>query len=138
MLHHRLRKAAWLVLLTVPLSGCDGVGGYQTVTGSVTFRGEPLTAGSIQFFTPGEPPVLYAGTVIAQGTYALPKDHGLKPGQYLVRISSTERVPTTEGAISSMNPARVQERLPSKYNTESTLRVEVRAGEEGTFNFDLD
>jgi hypothetical protein len=76
--------------------------------------------------------------MIADGKYTVPKEHGLKPGKYLVRISSTERVPNPNQTESSMNPFRARERLPAKYNTDSILTVEVRAGEHGPFNFDLD
>jgi hypothetical protein len=126
------------LVLTLLLPGCNRDDSYQSVSGSVTFRGEPIRAGTIQFFTLGDRPVLFAGATIARGKYVVPMDHGLKPGKYLVRISSTERLPNTEGADPSMNPFRVRERLPSKYNTESALTIEFSAGKRGPFNFDLD
>lgn len=129
--------ALLLVSLTVLPSGCDNGEGYQAVSGSVTFQGEPLKEGTIQFFTTGERPAPYAGAAISQGKYKVPKDHGLKPGKYLVTISSTEKVANTKKGGSSLNPFLARERIPSKYNTKSTLGVEVRVGERGQFDFDL-
>jgi hypothetical protein len=129
-------KIIVLLALIMLLVGCGSRDGYQSVSGSVTFRGGPLEQGTIQFFCTGEQPIPCGGAMIEKGRYQVPKEHGLKPGTYLVRISSTERVENQGG--DSMNPFLTRERIPSQYNAESKLTVEVRAGERGEFNFDLD
>jgi hypothetical protein len=121
------------------LCGCSrGSTGYEAVSGSVTFEGKPLNEGTIQFFTTDEHPTAVAGANIAGGNYKVPGDHGLKPGKYLVRISSTERVEVPPVSPHAMSSFRVRERIPARYNTESTLNMEVSAGGSGSCNFKLE
>jgi hypothetical protein len=124
------------ILLILVLAGCAHDDGYQPVSGTIRFKGEPVKLGSIQFYRTGAETGVCGGTGIKDGKYEVPKEHGLKPGTYLVRISATEKV---EGkARDEMNPFLSRETLPAKYNTQSNLTVEVRAGERGQFDFDLD
>jgi hypothetical protein len=126
------------LVLVIVVSGCGdgGSGNYQAIHGSVTFRGEPLDDGTIQFFGVGEQPGLRGGAMIRDGSYELPREHGLAPGTYLVRISSTERI--AKAGTSSMNPFHARERLPAKYNAQSKLTVEVGSRNQGAFDFNLD
>ena len=127
-----------IVLLTLPLAGC-GSGGDQPLEGSVTLNGQPVESGAIQFYQTGDPPVVCAGAMIVKGWYEVPKDHGLKPGTYLVRITSPETVgDNTKGTFDNPFPSGAREKIPAKYNTESKLTVEVRPGEKGRFDFNLD
>jgi hypothetical protein len=120
------------------LSGCGSSGdGYQAVSGSVTYQGERISDGTIQFFSAGEQPVLCGGAMIRDGEYRLPQEHGLKPSNYLVKISATEKLPNPDKDEVAMNPFLARERIPSRFNTESTLTVEVQAGKRALFNFDL-
>jgi len=75
--------------------------------------------------------VLLAGRKISP----LRREHGLKPGTYLVKISSSEKDPNVKGGT-GLNPALVRESIPALYNKESTLKVEIVAG--GKRDFDLD
>ncbi len=130
------KKALMVVGLTLLLSGCNGGDGYEAISGKVTFRGTPLKQGSIQFFSLGEQSIPCAGAMIRDGVYQVPKEHGLKPGTYLVKISSTERDPNVKGG-STLNPGLVRERIPASYNKESTLKVEIVTGGRRQFDFDL-
>ncbi|OAI38680.1 hypothetical protein AYO40_01615 [Planctomycetaceae bacterium SCGC AG-212-D15] len=120
------------------LLGCGAAGGdYQEVSGLVTFQGEPISDGSIQFLTGDTQLAPVGGSMIRDGEYLLPQDHGLKPGTYVVRISAPQRVPNPHRE-DEMSPAFLsRERIPATFNTKSTLRIEVRAGEPSQFDFDL-
>jgi hypothetical protein len=75
--------------------------------------------------------------MIQEGVYEVPKEHGLRPGTYLVRISSTEKDPNVKGG-SALNPVLVRESIPASYNEESKLKVEIVTGGLRQFDFDLD
>jgi hypothetical protein len=129
------------IAFVLMLSGCGGAG-EGGVSGSVTFRGQPLEEGSIQFCTAGERSVPVAGARVVAGHYKVPSSHGLAPGTYVVRISSPEPIaapPKDEKAASpfAMSAPQTRERIPAKYNARSTLTAEVRAGERARFDFDL-
>lgn len=125
-----------LAILLLGFAACGPDHGYQSLAGRVRLNGEDLKEGTIQFYTTGEPAEVCAGAVIKDGKYEVPRDHGLKAGAYQVRISSPVRVGVKGG--DGMNPFLSRETIPAKYNTQSTLTVEVRAGERGSFDFNLE
>lgn len=126
-------------ICSMPFIGCGGSGNdYQAVSGVVTFQGKPIQEGAIQFFTLGDQPVVCGGAMIRDGAYELPRDHGLPPGAYLVRISWPERIPIPEEEQDPMNPFRTRELIPAKFNTESQLKIDVRSDQPAQFNFDLE
>jgi hypothetical protein len=134
-----LRQSILLGLFLVSCAGVWGCGrgdGFGAVSGSVTFQGKPLEEGTIQFYTPDEPPTLAGGAAIVAGKFELPREHGLKPGSYLVRISSTERTEIPAKGGIAMPGFRTRERIPAKYNTESTLKADI--AQPGPLQFSLD
>jgi hypothetical protein len=124
----------------------------------VKFNGAPLTQGTIAFRpltvlpTPGM-------VSIDGGSYAIPKAQGLVPGAYEVSILSSEnQAPAEKGdeppglstrrqteAIDGIQRARAQGKpaaapkqlIPARYNTATTLTVEVKEGTSNSFDFDL-
>jgi hypothetical protein len=128
-------SGAFLVLL---LTGCGPAD--RSVSGTVTFQGQPLDTGTIQFYQTGASSVVSAGATINGGKYEIPNDHGLKPGTYLVRITSPEvgGAANAKATFEKPFPAGLRERIPAKYNTQSKLTVDVRAGEKSRFDFTLD
>ena len=86
-----LATAAAPCLLAV---GCgdDGLGQRYKVTGNVTYKGEPVKAGSISFFPAGGSPDQRGATgVIKDGYYSLSTqgdDDGAFPGDYVVAITA--------------------------------------------------
>lgn len=122
-------------------AGCgDASKRYHEVSGAISFKGEALADGTVQFFAVGEKPFLAGGAMIHDGEYRLPAEHGLRPGRYVVRISSPERVtPPPNAGQDVMNvPFLSRERIPARFNTQSTLTIEVRSGERGEFDFALE
>ena len=73
------------------VAGCGGTGDdlpRQAVSGTVSFDGQPMKSGLIQFL-PAEPGATTAGGgSIADGQYKIARDEGLVPGKYQVQITS--------------------------------------------------
>ncbi len=130
----------------------------EAVSGRVTLDGAPLARGTIAFSPTAESPT--PGMVsIYDGRYSMPQAYGLVPGPYKVSIESLEgAVPVEEpGEVpgkaarkqADAADARYQEsvrsgkaalppnRIPARYNTATTLVVEVKGGASNSFNFDL-
>lgn len=123
------------------LSGCGGKGdglNRQAVSGTITMGGSPLASGMIQFLPDGGDPlkVVGGGATITGGTYQIPTESGLIPGNYIVSISAPESGPDT-GAGPGSAAKLPKETVPAKYNTATTLKAEVKAGASNTFDFQL-
>lgn len=123
-----LWRMMWMGLL-VWTSGCGGVGGPQRyeVEGEVTFQGQAVDRGSIEFSSLAKDTVLTSGAAILEGRYSIPRPQGLTPGEYQVRIYWPEALPLPKdaGSLKQGFPTP-KERIPSKYNTQSTLTVKIK------------
>jgi hypothetical protein len=125
---------AWgaLSLAGALLAGC-GPGGPRLapVRGTVTYRGRPVTTGTVTF-VPDQPGPAASGEIRPDGTYVLSTDGraGAVPGRHTVMIVSLEdnagRLPEERQPL----PALL---VPEKYgnNRRSGLTAEVREGENG-------
>jgi hypothetical protein len=134
----RTSRAVSFLFLTAALglAGCAGeepVG--NTAMGTVTFKGQPLDQGAIEF-TPTAGQGTMSGATIKEGAYALPDTAGLKAGAYKVRITSVEGGAASSDAPPG-EPTAAKQRIPAQYNTKSTLTAEVKDGGENKFDFDL-
>ncbi len=124
------------------LSGCgDDVGGRQEIAGTVTLQGQPLDDGSIEFTPLGAPQAgtteTRSGAPIMAGKYNIPREHGLVPGHYRVRISAPTSV-ATPGEDELPGPTfgpPPKERVPAGYNVNSKLEATVRDSGLNTFDF---
>lgn len=126
---------------------CVAVGGCQEqvervpVSGTVTFDGESVEDGQVAF----EP--LTGGRmefgIISEGKYSIPKEFGLVPGEYLVRITAGR--PTGELATPDAFSREVESSslmiyepfIPAKYNSASKLKVEIEPVEHMQQDFAL-
>ena len=93
------KNTAFALILLVTVAGC-GRNDLQPLSGTVTFNGEPLGVGSIQFISSestgieaSAPPAM-AG--IKDGQFNIPKAHGLKQGSYSVTITGYEGIRRSE------------------------------------------
>ncbi|MEX2308073.1 MAG: carboxypeptidase-like regulatory domain-containing protein [Pirellulales bacterium] len=117
-----------LILLVGIIAGC-GESGPQVapVSGRVTLDGQPLVNADVAFQPDGAHRAS-VGRTDANGRYALVYKRG-EPGAivgpHTVRISVSSEVVE--------NPPSI----PARYDTESELRREVKAGENNVFDFDL-
>jgi hypothetical protein len=126
------------VLVLAALSGCGGEASRESVSGNVTWQGRPLDQGDITF-TPAAGDGLPVGGVVAGGLYDLPNPPGLDPGDYLVRVQSRgQRAAHATGVpdFGIADPASA-EKIPRRYNDETTLKARVTAGGSNRFDFDL-
>jgi len=132
-----LRLATVLVACAgLMVAGC-GPGNPQgrlAISGKVSFEGQPLDQGSIQFSSVDRTSGIVSGAVIHNGSYSIEAEKGLPPGKYRVRVFSGEGAGPEEMPGESTEAPK--ERIPAQYNTESTLEIEVSRG-NATFDFDL-
>src|SRR5688572_18471816 len=116
------------LLLSATFVGC-GPSGPQLapVSGHVQLDGRPLQDASITF-QPADGQRPSYGSTDADGRYQLAYrrgEEGALVGKHTVRITVSPEI--------VRNPPRI----PAEYNTQSTLKVEVKSGENNDFDFDL-
>lgn len=134
MKHPALALSALLVAVgcsTSPQIDYESAG-LVDVSGTVTMDGRPLADALVIFET--EDKRFSYGRTDGNGHYQLQFDtvaKGVMPGPKTVRISMSGAATEEEAAT------RRVETVPKKYNKESELRVEVKPGEDQTFDFDL-
>lgn len=119
-----------VVVLTL-LVGCGPADGVRTypVTGLVTFQGEPLEAGSI-IFDPvdGQGPAAMGGIEQGQIKAKVPE------GEKIVRISAV-RVTDKKDEYGNLI---TESYVPEKYNTNSSIRIDVKPEGDNPLNVDLE
>jgi hypothetical protein len=124
--------------LVVVLAGCSGEGaGKLAVKGTVNFESKPLDKGFIVFEMEGDKSGFRSGANVENGKFALDQKNGLKPGKYIVRVSSTDATNTLKpDEAPGIAPPPAKEKIPSSWNGESKNTVEAKAGATD-FNFDI-
>jgi len=95
----RLRWFAWatgLLALTLVI-GCGKSGSFATVSGTVTYNGNPVEGAKVVFHSTvevaGKPSPSYAAATDSQGKYVIAtngKDPGIPPGLYKLTITKYE------------------------------------------------
>jgi hypothetical protein len=119
------------------LAGC-GPGGPRLapVRGKVTYRGRPVTTGTVTF-VPDQPGPAATGEIGPDGTYVLSTDRkaGAVLGRHTVMVLSLE---DTAGRLPEQRKPLPGLLVPEKYgnNRRSGLTAEVREG-ENAIDFDL-
>jgi hypothetical protein len=134
-----------LLLGLIILAGCGNNTGYVSVSGQVTLDGQPL-ANAIVTFQPmanskGETAGVGSfGKTDAQGKFTLEAmtpspQSGAAVGRHRVRIGTAGGAPLNTESDSAApskskgeRPRIPSDRIPSRYNTESTLTFDVPAG----------
>ncbi|MEX0728487.1 MAG: hypothetical protein WEB58_04925 [Planctomycetaceae bacterium] len=119
-------------LATVTLSGCGDSGPERaSISGQVTFDGQPVEDGTISFVPAGDTQGPVSGDRIVNGTYTIPADKGPVIGSHKVEIKATrktgEKIPAVPPATGEMEVT--EDYIPAKYNTETTLTADVVGGE---------
>ncbi|MFO0957991.1 MAG: hypothetical protein U0800_11275 [Isosphaeraceae bacterium] len=135
-------RLGWIVpACALAFLGCGGSGDNlprQAVSGTVTYDGQPIKEGRINF-TPSDPNMkdpVFGGSPIKDGKYSIAKDVGLVPGKYNVSISASSGDKAGDDAPGS-SKGLPKEMLPAKYNVKSTLTADVGTGKE-PIDFKLD
>ncbi len=101
----------------------------QSVRGTVRFNGETLAKGTIRFVSTSKGPTR-AGSNIADGSYWIPAEKGLAPGEYTVNIHIPDPNWDSKKAL---NP---KELAPPEY-TEGKHKITVTDGGSNVFDFDV-
>jgi hypothetical protein len=145
------------LLFAVALLGCGGKNSVAPakVSGSLTYKGQPITAGTMAFHTPEG--VAYAAQISADGTYSA---EDLPEGDLVVTVSTEHLNPAKKSAAGTgkdsekrtkMMQSREQPKgeavvpkepylkIPEKYSNPktSTLTVTLKSGRQ-VHNVDLD
>ena len=136
--------ARWVgVAILLGLAGCsDPYEGRLAVTGKVTVKGEPLKEASISF-EPLDGQTTRAGGGVAAGAYAIPRDAGLRPGKYLVRLTAGDgKTPAGDPEANAGGPGGNTnivsvDLIPPDYGVSSKQTVTVTADGPNAFDFDL-
>lgn len=97
MLHPVKRLAVLLSAGILFASGCGDTTDYS-VSGKVTFKGQPVKKGFISFEPDGEKGNKGpgGGAPIVDGNYSTPRGKGMVGGPYLVKIIGFDGVPTSQ------------------------------------------
>ncbi len=144
-LKFRFALIALAALSPLLLNGCSkpkNPDGRENVSGTITLNGAPLTGMAGIVFSPVEEGSDAGGMgQISNGKYALTGADGVKPGKYIVRISSsidfdksTGKPADNTSVFGSEVPVEV---VPPEFNKNSTIEFEVVAGKNNVFNYDI-
>ena len=120
--------AASIVGILSLSAGCSGPdrGG---VRGEVTLNGKPVGEGSISFLPADGTQGDKVAAPVQDGRYEIPPDRGPRPGRNRVEISWAR---STGHKVPSADPGLLteerREAIPPRYNKQSTLVEELRAG----------
>jgi len=123
-----------LLLASLPaLAGCDRGSPLYSVSGEVTFAGEPVAAGAIVFADAACSADAHSARIEA-GRYAL----RTTPGDKTIRITATrETGKIIEGAMGVTYPETIDV-IPPRYNTKTELHQTVAPQAGQVFDFRLD
>jgi hypothetical protein len=109
------------------------------VTGTVTLQGQPLKDGAI-LFVPLDKQGTQNGAPIVNGTYQVPRRSGLKPGKYLVQITSGDgKTPANDEAAAPGGSTNIVsfDVIPEEWNTRSKQQIEVQSKGANKFDFSI-
>lgn len=115
----RLRCLMFSSLCLLAFSGCSQR--KAEVSGTITLDDKPVEAGTITFI-PVDGKATTEGGAISDGRYTV----HLRPGTMKITISAL-KLPPGETPSPAAN-ARAQETIPARYNRNSELIFEVKAG----------
>ena len=118
----------------IVLGGCGQGIERVPVSGMVSFDGEPIEDGQISFEPLAEGKMEFG--IITGGKYSIPKEYGLVPGEYLVRITGNRSTgkqaeqnsfyDASEGGSLDIK----EQYIPLKFNSGSKLVVNIEAEEK--------
>ena len=124
-----MRNASLLFVLLLVSFGCDSGPRLYEITGKVTFDGTPVAKGDITL-RPEKTSTAPQGATIKDGSFQMKANEG----KYKVEIISTRVVPGKKGP---MGEDAIEEFIPEKYNTKTTLGAEVKSSGKNELIFEL-
>src|SRR5262245_6767445 len=148
----RMQRACGLLgMLAVTALAPVGCGGAEDnlprepIAGTVTFNGEPLKSGTIQFVPMAGKDGVSSGGMITDGSFRVNRDDGPIPGKYSVMIfgAGAPGAATAPGEAPGQEPKAAGKRsmgvgqIPLRFNLKTELTAEVTPGGPNTYTFDL-
>lgn len=139
-----------VILLIFGSAGCGDTAHddlpRRAISGMVTFDGQPLKSGFIQFQPASQTEGMAAGGRIVDGRFDVPQDQGPVPGSYKVQINSLDEAPPPAapvdelpGAIQVPNRRALPSRtIPPRYNAQTILTAVVKSDDNNTYEFKLE
>lgn len=132
--------ASIVVACVLAAIGCSSEPPLGTASGRVTYRGNPVKKGVVEF-SDGKSGLAYVAPLADDGSFKfqVARGHGLPPAAYVVSIGPPRVMPGL-GYIapdySTPNPVDI----PKKYRDpkSSGFTAEVAAGENAPFVFDME
>ncbi len=123
-----LRRSVFACLM---IAGC-GDAGPKTypISGKVTLDGQPLKEGDIIFSLVDGSAGPGSGKVV-DGAYSFQAPPGA--GTVAIRASRAN----AHGKKGAFGEPLMEDYIPDKYNTQTTLKADVGAGDKNVFDFDL-
>lgn len=120
---------AIVALLYVLLAGCSG-GHPCSVSGQVTFDGEPIAEGNIKFDPAGESLGTAGSAKIKDGRYEIPLEAGMHAGNFLVSVAANKKTGRTVKQFDSTTATmeEIVQYIPDRYNLQSELQVDLASG----------
>ena len=142
---HRSVLTIAFVLPSVLIIGCsDPYPGRHEVSGMVKLKGQPIKNGALIEFAPLENQDTGANATITDGAYRIPRQNGLKPGKYLIRVTAGDSK-TAVNPVNSNEPpgpgggANIisKDLVPPDWNRASKQQVTVTNEGPNKFDFDI-
>ena len=100
-----------------------------TAAGEIYIDGKPIEVGTIELIPSGGEQGRKASAGIDNGTYSIPEEKGPAAGKYKVMISAYQTVGEDPDPEDEDSGAPSEQILPAKFNTESTLEIDIIEGE---------
>jgi hypothetical protein len=135
-LRHARTPWSQLTVLVLLLIGCGGCG-RQSIEGTVTLDEQPLAQGYINFRPLKEAKGSPVGAPIEGGKYALAGLATELEGPFRVEITAVGKTGRKVRDDSGREFDVEGQVLPARYNTQSTLQVEIKPHERNEFPFSL-
>lgn len=130
--------------LFLAFAGCGSGKPAASVSGSVKYAGEVISAGSIRLDPVDAKGGKAVGTQIKDGKYEISLDAGLVEGEYLVAILGTRETGKSIAPAERLHgtpstPIKETEQfIPEKYNANSKLKISLKAGANLNQDFNLE
>jgi hypothetical protein len=109
-------------------NGCGAGRGPErvVVSGSVTYKGQPIPDGMVRFLPPPNSSMPISGAIIENGKYRAEGTGGVPVGTCKVEIEGYRLAPNEASPMARSVP-RVQY-LPKRYNSDSQLQITIESG----------
>lgn len=134
----RLRQIGWLMLLVVSIGCSKGGLPKVIVAGEVSYKGEPVKAGEILFYPLKGTQGPVSGAKIKDGHYEVTGKGGVPVGVHRAEIRAFRVSDKVSKAAAQVAAAMgeegvpIDQYLPAKFNTKSTLELTVDGSQSRT------